>query len=332
MAQGVLIVKNKYLLGYPIEGSLNSHQPQPSFVYRDHLIKLHFPPHEEHQGEIIGFIEISAATHKEAHNIANEVISEFIDALSFVMKSSLFLSPPSVILRDEEGGSRRVAYRQISEDRISGLYITEKTKKTVEKFLNVLEKEELPNLSLRWLRFGYRARTFPEQFIYYWLALERAVGETQIRKKCPKCGTSLPSYPSIEKIKLRQLCHKYNEEVDDGYFEKIWKCRQKVFHGSRINAAFLHELLEVTPKIGRIVETFLSEKYQPEHKITVKFPVPKTKRHSVNGFYTFQTKNAQEHYAMDYPTDEQLRRFHEGSEVISEDGFDLETFEDYENW
>lgn len=316
----------KYLLGYRIEGALKAHSLKTGkpyrFNFKGHQIELLFPDKEK-PISFFCFIDAEGDGYIDANTQANEIVSEFLDSLSFVMKSSLFLMELVVALKDETGKSIRTAFRHTTKDSLPApLYLQDSSAEAVQKMLTQMETETNYDLSLRWLRYSYRARTWTEQFANQWLAFERLIGEKQIERTCPKCGEKLPSYPSVDKNDAFALIRKYYPELEWKQFEKIWKARQRMFHGGKMDTDFMKTLAEFSPKIGDVVERELVEKHQPTKKLWLEHPHKVARESNRQGFYEFTAEDPSAPFAMNYPTDEQLENFHEQDSVYG-DGFQL---------
>jgi hypothetical protein len=283
----------------------------------------------------ICFIDVEGNGFQDANTTGNEIISEFLDALSFIMKSSLFLMEIAVALKDEKGSAKRVAYRNTTKDSLPNpLYLQDETADSVRKILSEIQIEGHYDLSLRWLRYSYRARTWTEKFVNEWLAFERLLGEKQIERKCPQCGKELPSYPSVDKKDAYNLLLKYHPKLDEKSFKTIWKARQRMFHGGGLDTAFMKILAELSPKISTVVEGELVEKYKPNKKLSIERPNTVARESKRDGFYEFTAEDPKAIFAMNYPTDEQLLEFEKEDSVCSKYGFELLSAEEKikENW
>ncbi len=319
---------SKYLLGYRVDAALKAHSlksGQPyRFTFKKHHIELAFS-NEENPTSFRLFIDAEGNGFQDANTEANETASEFLDALSFIMKSSSFLMMLVVALKDESGKSKRSVFRYASKDSLpEPLYLQDDSAKAVQEILFKTEAEGNYDLSLRWLRYSYWARTWTEQFINQWLAFERLIGEKQIERECPNCHEKLPSYPSIDKDDAYALIQKYYPDMERKTFEEVWKARQRMFHGGKVDTNFMKTLAQLSPKIGEVVEGELVNKYQPQKRLSIPHPRKVVKERGVEGFYEFTTENPAAPFAMDFPTDEQVLELHEQQgDVYSKDGFQL---------
>ncbi len=323
----------KYLFGYRIEGALNAHATKDDapyrFTFRKHDIALSFSD-EEYPTSFICFINADGNSFQEANDVANEVVSEFLDVLSFIMKSSLFTIGLAVALKDESGKAKRVVFRNTTQNNFpSPLYLREDSAKAVQEILAKTEVEGNYDLSLWWLRYSYRARTWIEQFSYQWLALERLIGEKQIERECQNCHEKLPSYPSIDKDDVCALMQAHDPSLDKKNFGEIWKARQRTFHVGKIDTAFIRSLSKLSPRVSNAVEGELVKRYKPSKRIGVTRPNKVAKEGSREGFYEFTATDSSAPFAMNYPTYQQLLEFHKHGGVYSEDGsFQLISAED----
>ncbi|MDB5194717.1 MAG: hypothetical protein JWN50_731 [Parcubacteria group bacterium] len=329
----VAVKKNKYLVGIRIEGALQAYE-ETVFEFRDSKIRLEFG--NQSQGHFKAYVSVEAERAVVAMNRTNELIAEFLDMMSFATSCSLAALEFFLILKAEPGSVERMVLRQISENKTDDIYIrTDVEVAAITQMLNAAESNADYGLSLRWLRFGYRARTFVEQYTYYWLAFERLLGETQIERECPHCQKMLPSYPSVDWKKAQEIFSTYDSSVDKKYFtEKILKARHRIFHGAKLDAEFYGLLAEISPKVQNVVEMLLSEKHKPTSRIGLDRPNQPSRPNNNIGFYKFTTKSSSDDFAMDYPTDEWLSDFLLSNEATdTATGIELLSFEEYsEKW
>lgn len=322
---------NKYLIGIKVEGALNAYE-QTSFQFRGVEITLKFGTRGE--GYFNCYAVISRESNVKALNAAKEIVSEFFDVLAFVTSCSFAMLDIFLILKDESGKKERVAFRQISTEKTVPIYIRKDAEaKTIKDLLQLLEKNKDYNLSLHWLRLGYRARTYIEQYSYYWLAFERLLGETQITRNCPECGKIAASYSGVDWNRAREMFSKYESDVDKDYFKKkILKARHIVFHGGRLDAGFYELLAEICPKVQRVTEKILVETYTPSSRVGLKTPNQPHRTHNNNAYYGFTTKTPDQAFARDYPSDEVVEEFHKSALVKDgRNNIELLTFDDYVN-
>lgn len=320
---------SKYIVGIRVEGALNAYS-QTKFSFRGITFELEFGTRES--GYLNCYLGLEAENNLKAANLANESISEFLDVISFITSCSLAALEIFVILKDEKGSSQRVVFRQISREKTSDIYIREGAEvKAIEEVLNNAASQEGYDLSLRWLRYGYRARTFIEQYSYYWLAFERLLGETKIERTCPHCKEKLEPYSGVDWKNAQTIFSMYEPDVDGDYFkEKILKARHTVFHGGRLNAGFYVVLAEISPKVQKVVESMLVERYKPSTRLDLGTPNQPNRPNNNHAYYSFTTKTPNESFARDYPDDEWVESFSKKSLVRDdENNIELLTFDDY---
>ncbi|MDE2213238.1 MAG: hypothetical protein KGJ34_01770, partial [Patescibacteria group bacterium] len=171
----------RYLLGYRIEGSiriLNPGRRSLDFQFRGFDIKIPTTVDTDASHFECFLSSVEAKNLIKANDIGNEIISEFLDNASFVIKTSLFTIGMAVVLKDETDEAERVVFRKLYwEEDQNPLHIRENApeSQTIRELLVKAEASDDYLLALRWLRYSYRARGYIEQFTYNWLALERLV-------------------------------------------------------------------------------------------------------------------------------------------------------------
>ena len=328
---------NRYLVGIRVEGAINAYN-ETKFSFRGTTIELEFGKRET--GYFNCYITLEAKNSEQAAGLANETVAEFLDILSFITSSSLAGLEVFLILKDEKGKRQRIVFRQIvikKKDEDSDIYIREGAEvKAIEDILKIADSEKGYDLSLRWLRLGYRARTLIEQYSYYWLSFERILGETQIKKNCPFCGHELEPYPGVDWTKAQEIFSQYEETVDENYFKKkILKARHRVFHGGRLDAEFYKLLAEISPKVQRVTESMLDDRYKPSTRLNLGKPNMPHRPVNHLAYYSFTTNNPSDSFARDYPDDERVEHFSKEPSVKDEvNNIELLTpLEHYmENW
>jgi hypothetical protein len=321
---------NKYKVGIKIEGAINVDGEYTEFSFRDCIIQLEFISGSE--GIFNCYIIVEAENAAKASEKSNEIISEFLDILSFVTNCSLAALEIFVILKDEIVKIERTMFRQISKKMTRNIFIRQDYEvKTIKDILANNQKEKIYDLSLRWLRFGFRARTYIEMYTYYWLAFERLISETQIEKNCPFCGKKLKPYPAIDWDKAQKIFSQYDKQTDKNYFHNnILKARHKVFHGAALNSSFYRKLSEICPKVEGVVKGILSDKYGCKI-VDLGLPNKPDTPNNFLGHYSFRTSEPDEQFAMDYPDDEFMKKFQNESHV-EKDGVELLDGDKMKNW
>jgi len=299
---------NKYLVGIRVEGAINAYG-KTKFSFRNAIIELEFGTRKK--GYFNCYITLNAKSSVQAAGLANEISAEFLDILSFITSSSLAGLNVFLILKDEKGKKERVVFRQLSRQETSDIYIREDAEiKAIDEIIKIADSQDGYDLSLRWLRFGYRARTRIEQYSYYWLGFERLLSETMIERDCPFCGEKLDPYPGIDWTKAYETFSKYEKDVDEDYFKKkILKARHRVFHGGRLDAKFYEVLAEISPKVQRVIENILNERYKPSIRLDLGTPNQPNRSNTNLAYYGFITKNPNESFALDYPDDKCIENF-----------------------
>jgi len=323
---------NNYLVGYKVEGILNSHIDDVVFKVGTSEVKICFNDPNKHKGIIKAFVTVNANNHKEAFKEGFFALEETINYLSFIMKSSLYASNVFVILKDETGASQRMCYRQIVEERFRGLFLKEDSKNEAQRLIDRFQKNSKYSLILRWLRYGYRARTLIERFHYYWLALERIVGESNIESRCPQCGC-IRTYRNVKKGDIKKRLLKYYQSLSNEEFKLIWKHRQYLFHGGKKpDTEMINNLNNIIPKILETIEGELENGLEPNCRIAVTNPIGDRERYLRQAYFKFNTKNIGLPFAMDFPTDDQLIGYFKNSEIESKFGFELMDAERFRRW
>lgn len=89
------------------------------------------------------------------------------------------------------------------------------------------------------------------------------------------------------------------------------------------------DLVLITPKIGTVVEAALQYKYGLRHRIGRTRPTQRIARNGVHFYFKFSTVYPASSFAMDYPTDEQVMKFHKDFSLISPDGFEMIDFDNH---
>lgn len=322
----------KYLIGFRIEGSLRSHLPKTRFTIDNVKCELLFP-RGEHQGRIQAQLKISATTNKEAEELARPILDNVIDVISLITDSSLYLEEVYLILRNDKGSQERIVFRSIAQTRYNGRFITNKTAVDIQHTLDK-ELDRKVKTALRWLRLGHRSRSYHEQFIYYWLAIERIVGEITITRSCENCGHP-HNYPGIDKAKIKELIEQ-STQINDRDFGKLWELRKEVFHGRSPISRFLHEKTMnaiqqyLFPSLTKILKDQLNVS---GGALQVSRPIYFMKKDNRFQYLKFQTLHPQDEYARDFPTDEQIEQFTETHDVVSKDGFEIVNWDTvYNTW
>lgn len=319
---------NKYLIGIRIEGALNAYQ-KTSFSFREAEIALEFGTMDE--GYFNCFVTIQGENNVTALNIAKEIVSEFLDILAFITGCSFAMLEIFLILKDEHDRGKRVVFRQVSTIKTAPVYIRQNEVETINDLLKASEANKKNNLSLHWLRLGYRARTLIEQYSYYWLAFERLMGESQIVRNCNSCGKISGTYPGVDWNNAQSIFFQYEIGLDSDYFKKkILKARHTVFHGGRPDSKFYELLAEISPKIQRVIESILEKMYSPVARIGLETPNQPHRPYNSSAYYAFETKDLGKVFALDYPSDVAIQQFQESGIAKEEnENIELLNFDDY---
>lgn len=294
---------NKYLVQFTVETSLESHIGDCEFSFKNAVVKFLFSTKKDNR--LKARVILEATNYKDAYTKAHdEILTNVVDIISFIMKSPLLILEMNHVLKAEKG-KERIIYIEMLKKEWRHLFMRNKYKQEIQRFLdNNKNLDEKYRLVLRWLRFGYHARTPLEKFIYYWLAIERIIGEKKISRKCPHCNKTI-SHLGIPKYEVRQLLNRYDEFTNNGDFGMIWSLRQKVFHGGKTPVKdLLIQLSDTIPKLTSIIEKALLEKIKPKVCINVRQPLPfKDCAH-----YKFTTKYPESEFATDYPTEKEVKQ------------------------
>lgn len=323
---------NKYLVQQIIETGLSSNIGDWNFKFNETAVKFLFSTKKK--GKLLVQMILKARNYKDAYAKAHDdILTIVLDVISFIMKSSLTVLEIDHVLKAEKGSSKRIIYSPIIIEEPFTLSLENKHKEEILGIL-ITKHRNLKKqywLSLRWLRFGYRARTVLERFTYYWLAFERMIGETQIDKKCPKCGYSI-SHPGISKATAKKLLNRYGI-INEKDFENIWKLRQRVFHGGKkLDQQYLRSLFEATNTLGATIETALFEQIKPKIKETSEYPSTAIYREVIDNHYKFSTNFPELEFAPDYPRNTQIKQCHQNSGLFAKFGLQILTEKEVENW
>jgi hypothetical protein len=316
----------EYKVGFRVESGLNSHLPRTLFKLKDDVeCELKFPT-DDHLGRIHAFIKLKGENNLDAVTKARQHLEELLDAVSLIMDSSLYAEEVFLVLKNEKGKKERFVLRSTVKEGISGLYIKEITKDGIEALWKKQKSPEV-EIALRWLRLGNRSRSFHERFFYYWLALERFVGESQVTRQCEKCGHP-HIHPGIDKKKVKELMQT-ECNISDSNFDDIWKIRHIIFHGrKRLNTELHDRIRLLIPFIFTTLGNAISKKMGIQHKLCLEKPSYFMTRENKFMYLKFQTLNPNDEFATDYPTDEQVKEFSNNHEVSSHHGFELVKYDE----
>lgn len=304
--------KNKYQVGFEVETGIRYTQPSCEFTINGMKAHLIFSKDE---GSIQVFAEIEAATHKEAFELSFEAVDKILDSLAYITKNSFYNAGVFVILRSHPGDKTRICFRQLIEESQSQIILTPNRVKESQKILDsTAGKKEM--LGLRWLRLGHRSRSIWGKFVYYWLALERLIGDTQIKRKCEECGATLPSYPSTNNEDLENFLKQNGENITKEKIANFKDLRNRVFHGGKpFSLLFARSLREPVMEISKAVERYLDSYLDIRDRVPLKTPLNIVNRASIAGYYQFKTKTPEKEFCNDFPTEKQLRNFNHSSRV-----------------
>jgi len=287
---------NKYLFIYDVETSLKSLEEERVFKKGDVIATLKFSE-DIHESKCEAHVVVNGTTSISAWDKAANQLSEILDSVSYVTKSSTFITKLKTILKSNKGKKNRVVFRQTHKITREGMCINDQSYASINDVLKAGDSL----YPLHWLRYAYRARTVSERFIFLWLSLERYIGEEEITRKCENCGYAY-SYNSISKSSVRRILIEHGYTI--GEFNKLWKSRQQVFHGAtRLDISFITTLKMQSDKLDRVLEGLLDEQIKPSHKIKIQIPMASEMMANDKGFYKFETSNINAEFAMDFPDD-----------------------------
>lgn len=217
------------------------------------------------------------------------------------------------MLKDEAGSSTREALWFEATKRPARFPLAQTE---VDAAQRILSQGGGPELALCWYRYAIQRELILDRFVFQWLAFEGLAGSRQIPTVCPRCGKEVThcekalSHEGSDRQRAYQLFSRSEPSTTIQEFTKqIWgKARNSVFHGSKYpGPELLTRLNTLFPKLRRACESEFSQVYglpdQPRPLRALGW--------YLNNFNMFewQTANAQDRFATDFPWDSVTREF-----------------------
>ncbi len=181
----------------------------------------------------------------------------------------------------------------------------------IEEILKKINKLPKIDKALHWLRWASQANTFPEAFIFYWLALEALAGKETVFKKCGKCSQDFicplhgkDSYEGIPRKTVENILSLGKiSKVDIKDFGKI---RHQLLHGdSKITSNTLKKIIDALPKLKNAIEQKLNSELQMD---IFRFEKPSTPEPvtSIQSFITYSTSDTSADFPKDMITEKEF--------------------------
>jgi len=301
-----------YRFRYVCETSLQS-EKEISVEYEARRIVLSFPHKENAEHTARATIEVEAANWREADPKAQGILQPVLDAIAFATDSPLLVLHWDFVLKDEAGSSTREALWFETTKRPARFQLEQSE---VEAAQRILSKEGGPELALCWHRYAVQRELILDRFVVQWLAFEGLAGSRQILTKCPRCGKEIThcektlSHEGSNRQRAYQLFSRIEPSSSiQGFTKEIWgKARNSVFHGSKYPGPELLTRLNVLfPKLRRACESEFNAIYSlPDRPRPVRVLDWRSQRFNM---FEWQTANAQDRFAADFPWDSVTREF-----------------------
>ena len=326
------MMKNEYLVGLSIKGQLkNDSQNSYNFMLRGKEIRLDI--NDDGAKYFKGFLTIEAQNWQEAFQFSSGILYELLDTISLMTGGSFKVMHPFLILKAESGNSKRIVFRQSSEEYEDPIQLRTKSEvDAIQKILNELSKLEEYDLSLRWIRYGNAAQALIEGFVFYWLSFERLLGETKIEKECPHCHNKLKPYSAVDWDGASKLFTSNCSGTDEKYFKDIiLKMRHRIFHGGKVEGKTFGDLKEIFPKIKEVIEKITKNKYLGKEATILRSRMSNEYHVNLMNFYSFPTLNPDEKFALDYPNDSYIKS-ESGGIQENVDGIKLLNLDGLKEW
>jgi hypothetical protein len=123
------------------------------------------------------------------------------------------------------------------------------------------------------VEWGNRIFTFPEAFLFVWMAIERLVGEKKGPSICPKCKKPLKcevhgenSFSSVSRDRIREFLERHQVQN----VKRLLDLRNPLVHGSLAHS-FEHRAIMHTelPKLSKVAEEELRLQLGVTHALNV---------------------------------------------------------------
>lgn len=108
----------------------------------------------------------------------------------------------------------------------------------IEEVQNALNRDQVDQPFLRWLRYSYRSIPVLETFVTAWLAFENFCGTKRVARNCPNCGAELPSFSPTDREKAFLALKGREPQLTQDEFNTAYKgwrdeLRNPTMHGGR---------------------------------------------------------------------------------------------------
>jgi len=302
----------RYRFRYVCETSLQSEKEIP-FDYKGQRIVFSFSEKENRDNAARASIEVEAANWKEADPRAQSILQPVLDAIAFATGSPLLLLYWDFVLKDEAGSRAREALWFEATKRPARFQLEQSE---VDAAQTILSRDGDPQLALCWHRYAVQRELILDRFVFQWLAFEGLAGSRQIPTMCPRCGEEVThcekalSHEGSNRQRAYELFSRVEPSTPIQEFTKeVWgRVRNAVFHGSKYpGQQLLTRLNTLFPKLRRACESEFNGLYGLTDR-------PRAIRvldwHGQRfNMFEWQTANAQEGFAADFPWDSVKREF-----------------------
>jgi hypothetical protein len=300
-----------YRFRYVVETSLQS-EKETAFEHQGQRIMFSFPPKGSEESAAKATLEVEAANWREADVTAQSFLQPVLDALAFATSSPLIVLYWDFVLKDEAGNARKALWFEATK-RPARFQLAQSEVEAAQK---ILSQEGGPELPLCWHRYALQRELILDRFVFQWLAFEGLAGSRQIPTTCPRCGTEVAhcekalSHEGSDRQNAYQLWSRVEPNTSIQEFTRqVWgRARNSVFHGSKYpGPELLTSLNALFPKLRRASESELSRQYGlPDEVRPIR--VLDWRSHRFNMF-GWQTANAQDRFAGDFPWDSVAKEF-----------------------
>lgn len=296
----------KYSIGYRVLGRLNLRGEEFTYSVMGH--KLILVQADDTEKTITLFVEIEGATLDDAINSGHEYADKLLDAISFKMHTSLYISGIRIVYESQPGERQRQAYVLEYSDPGSSLWLRPDLSEDIQSMIDRSEPKDELALPMRWLRIAYKSTSNIEQFIYYWLALETYVGRKTKVTRC-KCGEEKISNPTdLEQLYglIKRYCPSFSKTENER--REIYDLRNKFFHGG---GGFNIETSQIASKYWPILQNVVEEIIREDTGVNkafeiLKHPLREGRTHQTCARIEFTASQIEEPFAYDYPSGDYL--------------------------
>ena len=221
-------------------------------------------------------IVFQAPSLKEAKDVAEENLKEFLDYLTFATGSKFRPCRIFQVFNWEPGEGMResIQYAGFSDPDVPLPALDAEILQTVANLQEHVIDTRIRR-ALKWFANGVATFYLDDQFTFFWLVIElvaQIVKEpTRVPDKCPQCQTPLfcptcnqtPLHRPYPKQSIQQLFAKYVENGEKIY-ELASEARNRLFHGDEITdieASLEVDFAELVDKLGAIAWTAIFNQF-----------------------------------------------------------------------